>query len=226
VVKRNELKMKVFSLSRPFRKSSGLPLLLVGVLSVLVLTTACGDGDDGPDVQVPTIPGGEQSIPSGQGTIIKPSTLAPTQDKVGSTSGDADAGGVQLGDTVLVHYRGTLDTGEVFDASLGREPLSFIMGTGQLIPGFEDAVYGLVVGESITVRILSERAYGERNEDLLLELPAEGAPANLQVGDRIELANGLPVTVLEITPEVIRLDGNHPLAGEALTFEIEVVDIQ
>jgi peptidylprolyl isomerase len=135
------------------------------------------------------------------------------------------------GDTVRAHYTGTLDDGTVFDTSSGRDPLEFTIGTGQVIPGFESAVAGMSPGETETVRIPAEEAYGPHQEEMMLEVDRAQVPAELnpQVGERLEIKqqNGqsVPVTVTEITDKLITLDGNHPLAGQALTFEIELVEI-
>ena len=135
------------------------------------------------------------------------------------------------GDTVRVHYTGTLDEGTVFDTSSGRDPLEFTIGTGQVIPGFESAVAGMSPGETETVRIPAEEANGPHQEEMMLEVDRAQVPAELnpQVGERLEIKqqNGqsVPVTVIEITDKLITLDGNHPLAGQALTFEIELVEI-
>ncbi|MDH3249029.1 MAG: FKBP-type peptidyl-prolyl cis-trans isomerase [Acidimicrobiia bacterium] len=129
------------------------------------------------------------------------------------------------GDTVAVHYRGTLDDGTEFDSSEGRDPLSFVVGSGQVISGFDDAVRGLAVGESRTTRIEPEDAYGEYTPEAVIDFPADSAPEGLQVGDAVTLGNGGRGTVLEITDEFVKIDANHPLAGEALTFEIELVSL-
>lgn len=132
----------------------------------------------------------------------------------------------EAGDTVQVHYHGTLDSGEVFDSSRDRGPLRFTVGTGQVIRGFDDAVDGIAVGESVTVRLEPAEAYGERDPTAILSLPRDGAPEGLAVGDRLQLANGLPVTIVALTDTEVRVDANHPLAGMALTFEIELVTIE
>lgn len=125
-----------------------------------------------------------------------------------------------------VHYHGTLDSGEVFDSSLQRAPLTFTVGGGQVIEGFDDAVRGLAVGESVRVRLEPERAYGERDPAAVMTVWREGAPEGLAVGDHLQLDNGLVVTVIGISATEIHLDLNHPLAGMALTFEIELVGIE
>jgi FKBP-type peptidyl-prolyl cis-trans isomerase 2 len=130
-----------------------------------------------------------------------------------------------VGDTVSVHYTGTLDSGEQFDSSRGREPLTFTVGAQQVIAGFDDAVKGLSVGQSRKVRIEPKDAYGERREDLLIEVPRAQAPDGLEVGQRVMLGN-TPATIAEITDQAVVVDANHPLAGQALTFDIELVAVQ
>lgn len=136
-----------------------------------------------------------------------------------------------IGDTVRVHYTGSLDDGTVFDTSSGREPLEFTIGGGQVIPGFDSAVSGMSPGDSETVKIPAEEAYGPHQEEMMLEVDRAQVPAELnpQVGERLEIKqqNGqsVPVTVTKVTETLITLDGNHPLAGKALTFEIELVDV-
>lgn len=130
------------------------------------------------------------------------------------------------GDTVSVFYTGTLDDGSEFDSNVGGSPLVFTLGEGSLIDGFENAVRGKRVGETLTVRLEPADAYGEWSQDNVFDVPAEGAPEGLQVGDTATLQGGIPVTIVAISETAITVDANHPLAGEALTFEIEIVDIQ
>ncbi len=130
------------------------------------------------------------------------------------------------GDSVTVHYRGTLASGEEFDSSLEREPITFFVGSGQMIAGFDDAVRGLAAGDKVTVHLEPDQAYGEYEDDLIFDVPSADAPEGLVPGDTVQFSNGAPGVVLEITDEVVRVDANHPLAGESLTFEIEVVSIQ
>ncbi len=135
------------------------------------------------------------------------------------------------GDTVRVHYRGTLADGSEFDSSAGREPLEFEVGTGQVIPGFDAAVLKLEPGESVTVTIPAAEAYGEHQPEGLQTFPRDAFPpdADPQVGWAVELGgpNGerVPATIAEVTDEEIVLDFNHPLAGQDLTFEIELVEV-
>lgn len=128
------------------------------------------------------------------------------------------------GDSVTVHYRGTLDDGTEFDSSEGRDPLPFEVGANDVIGGFDEAVRGLAVGESKTVRIEPDEAYGQYSEEAIIEFPADSAPEGLAVGDSVSLGNGQG-TVIEITDEMITIDANHPLAGKTLTFDIELVSI-
>ena len=132
----------------------------------------------------------------------------------------------QDGDTVSVHYSGTLDSGEEFDSSRDREPLSFEVGSGMVIRGFDNAVRGLAVGDSVTVRMEPEDAYGERNDDMMLEFPISELPEGMGKGDQVVFQNGAPGVILDITGDIIRIDANHRLAGEALTFDIELVSIE
>ncbi len=130
----------------------------------------------------------------------------------------------QDGDRVAVHYTGTLDDGSQFDSSAGREPLEFVVGSGQVIVGFDQAVRGLAEGEARSVRMEASDAYGERDESLIVSVPAEHAPAGLTIGDQVA-AGGRPATVVSVSAETITIDANHQLAGEALTFAVELVRI-
>lgn len=138
---------------------------------------------------------------------------------------------VKQGDTIKVHYTGTLDDGTVFDSSEGHDPLEFSVGSGQVIVGFDEAVAGMAVGEKKTVMIPSEKAYGEFNAELVMNIPLEQVPEDLkpEVGMRLEVGGAegevMPVTVVDITEEHIILDANPPLAGKDLTFALELVSI-
>lgn len=129
------------------------------------------------------------------------------------------------GDKVAVHYHGTLDDGTVFDSSRERDPLEFMIGSGQVIPGFDAAARDLDPGQSKTVRMAPEDAYGGSNPELIFEVPIEQVPEPLKEGDRVELMNGAPALVTSVTDKIVTVDANHPLAGQALTFEIELVSI-
>lgn len=134
------------------------------------------------------------------------------------------------GDNVKVHYTGSLDDGTVFDSSEGREPLAFAVGSGQVIPGFEEAIAGMEVGDSKTVLIPADKAYGQRDDKMVIQAPLEQVPPDLEpeLGMRLEMggANGeiLRVVVTEITDTHLTLDANPPLAGKDLTFKIELVE--
>ena len=136
----------------------------------------------------------------------------------------------KAGDTVRIHYTGTLQDGTVFDSSQGRDPLEFTLGAGQVIPGFDAAVDGMEVGATRTVTIAADQAYGQRREDMILAIPREQVPANVnpEVGEQLQVGQGneqFLVTVAEVNEREIVLDGNHPLAGEDLTFALELVSI-
>ncbi len=136
------------------------------------------------------------------------------------------------GDTVRVHYTGTLEDGTTFDTSVGREPLEFTLGEGQMIPGFEKAVYGLQVGKSKTVTIPAEEAYGPHRDDLVIVVEREQLPADLdpKVDQQLQMqqADGRTAVVIvtDVSEATITVDANHPLAGKDLTFEIELVEIK
>ena len=138
---------------------------------------------------------------------------------------------IKEGDTVSVHYTGTLTTGEVFDSSKNREPLTFTLGQGQLIAGFEKAVIGLSEGDSTTANIPSKEAYGEVNPEMIVDVPKNQLPTEIEakVGMHLQLnqPNGqaIPVQITEVKEETITIDANHPLAGKDLNFDIEIVEI-
>ena len=134
------------------------------------------------------------------------------------------------GDTVRVHYTGTLDDGTQFDSSAGREPLQFAVGEGNVIPGFEEAVVGMSVGDKTSVTIPPDAAYGPKHDHLVMNVEKAQLPPDLnpEIGDRLEMTGEdqqLVVTVTEVTDDSVTLDANHPLAGKSLTFEIELVEI-
>lgn len=137
----------------------------------------------------------------------------------------------KVGDTVSIHYTGTLNDGSVFDSSLEREPLQFSIGGQQVIPGFEQAVIGMNPGDSKTQTIPCDQAYGPRHEDMVVTVLREQIPSDfeLEVGQQLQIRNPegqvIPVMVSEIVEDQVTLDGNHPLAGEDLTFDIELVGI-
>ena len=138
---------------------------------------------------------------------------------------------VKKGDKVKVHYHGRLDSGETFDKSEGREPLEFEVGSGMVIKGFDDGVTGMAVGDKKTVNIPFDEAYGPRNPDMIIEMPKERFPKDmeLEVGMPLGMSDGqgqqFQVVVMEIKDDVVLLDANHPLAGQDLTFDLELVEI-
>ena len=138
---------------------------------------------------------------------------------------------IENNDVVQVHYTGTLTNGEVFDSSEGRDPLQVTMGQGQLIAGFENALMGMSISEQKTFTLPPEEAYGDRDDAALRNFPRTQMPPDMdiQVGQVLALSSPegqqIPAKVLEINDADIVLDLNHPLAGESLTFAIEVVGI-
>lgn len=138
---------------------------------------------------------------------------------------------VKSGDTVRVHYTGTLEDGAQFDSSVGREPLQFTVGQGQVIGGFEQAAMGLQPGESRTVTVPAEDAYGAHRPDLVQEIERVSLPQDIDFQEGLQLqAQGpnsqpLLLTVTSVSDQSVTLDANHPLAGKDLTFDIELVEI-
>lgn len=137
---------------------------------------------------------------------------------------------VETGKVVAVHYTGKLTDGEMFDTSEGRDPLKFQVGSGQIIPGFEQAIMGKNIGEKVTVNIPADDAYGQIREDLIVLVPLSQMPGEVQVGQPLQAQgdNGQTINVIvkEVTEENVTIDGNHPLAGKELVFDIEVVEIE
>ena len=135
---------------------------------------------------------------------------------------------VKNGDTVRVHYRGTLADGTMFDESAGRDPLAFTVGLGQVIPGFEAAVVGLEPGESVNVTIEPQDAYGPHHAELRHAVTMDDFATEPFVGGEINLVSPegdeMPGRIVEIDGENVTLDFNHPLAGEVLVFEITLVE--
>ncbi len=135
------------------------------------------------------------------------------------------------GDTVRIHYTGTLDDGTEFDSSAGGNPLEFALGGGQVIPGFDAAVDGMSVGESKTVKIEAEQAYGQRHEQLVQRVSRSALPDDLAPAVGMHLQSQGPdgqvlnLVVTEVDDDAITVDGNHPLSGQALTFDLELVQI-
>lgn len=134
------------------------------------------------------------------------------------------------GDTVHVHYKGSLEDGTEFDSSAGSDPISFTIGAGEVITGFEEAIVGMSEGDTKTERIVPGRAYGDRREELVFSVGRDQMPeGDVEVGDMLSV--GFPdgrtaqVQITELTDESVTLDANHPLAGKTLIFELELVSI-
>ena len=137
----------------------------------------------------------------------------------------------KTGDTVRIHYTGTLADGSQFDSSAGRDPLEFKLGSGQVIPGFDQAVTGITVDQEQTVEIPAADAYGAVHEDRRQSFPRDQIPADipLEIGTQLQLAGpqGQPIMVqiADVSDDAVILDANHPLAGKDLTFQIRLVEI-
>lgn len=135
------------------------------------------------------------------------------------------------GDQVSVHYTGKLESGEVFDSSVEREPLSFQVGTGQMIKGFDQGVLGMKVGDKKTLTLSPEEAYGQRDEQNVHSFPKENLKGieQFEIGQVLPLQNEMGQTfypkVLEVTDQEVKLDFNHELAGKTLVFDVEMVSI-
>jgi peptidyl-prolyl isomerase F (cyclophilin D) len=191
-----------------------LALLLAAAALVVA---ACG-GDDDDDVTT-TIAGGAEVTTTTADESAETTTTAVDQ-------AQQEGIVVAVGDQVQVHYVGTLDGGEQFDSSRDRgETLGFEVGAGQMLPGFDEAVRGMAVGEVKTVRLEAADAYGEPTDEARIEVPLSELPEGLAVGDPLFTQEGQQVTVIAINGDVAVIDFNNPLAGEALTFEIEIVTV-
>lgn len=138
---------------------------------------------------------------------------------------------VKKGDKIKVHYHGKLTDGETFDSSAGREPLEFEVGSGMVIPGFDNGVTGMTVGEKKTVNIPYDEAYGPKNPAMLIEMPKDRFPKDMEIELGMSLGMSdqdgqqFQVTIAEIKEEVVMLDANHRLAGQDLIFDLELVEI-
>ena len=138
---------------------------------------------------------------------------------------------VKPGDTVQIHYKGTLEDGTVFDSSEGRDPLKFEVGSGQIIPGLDKALPGMSLGDKKVVEVPCDEAYGPSNPEALQVVPREGIPDDFPLDPgtmlQVQTQEGqvMPVTVVEVTETQVTLDANHALAGKDLTFAIEIVAI-
>jgi FKBP-type peptidyl-prolyl cis-trans isomerase 2 len=138
---------------------------------------------------------------------------------------------VKKGDSVKVHYKGTLTDGQLFDTSEGRDPLEFKVGEGMVIAGFDNALIGMAIGEKKTVNIPVDEAYGQKSEDMIIKMPKDQIPADMdpQMGQELNLTdqdgNIIPVKVVGVSNAELILDANHPLAGMDLNFDLELISI-
>jgi peptidylprolyl isomerase len=138
---------------------------------------------------------------------------------------------VKTGDKVAVHYTGKLPDGSVFDSSRDREPLQFVLGERRVIPGFENAVIGMTTGETKTARIPAADAYGEHQPEMVVQFERDKIPPEIEVkvGQELQVqttaGQAIPARVVDASEEDVTLDANHPLAGQDLTFDIELVDV-
>lgn len=137
----------------------------------------------------------------------------------------------KAGDKVKVHYTGKLENGEIFDSSVGADPLEFEVGSQQVIPGFDNGVIGMQPGDKKTVTITPEDGYGTRVEEMVMDMPRERFPEDItpEIGLCLQLVDDqehvMPVMITGIKDDAITLDANHPLAGKTLVFDIELVEI-
>src|SRR3989338_9050617 len=133
------------------------------------------------------------------------------------------------GTKVKIHYTGTLNDGKIFDSSEGREPLEFTIGNNQVIKGFEDGIKGMKLNDEKTIKIKANEAYGERDERMVVSVPRDKFPSEVQAGGRLVLkgpqGQSLNAVVNEVKDNVVLIDLNHPLAGKELTFKVKVVEI-
>ena len=192
---------------------------LIASIAVLgLVAAACGSVTEGVETTTSTT--------AAEGGDAPATTSAPADEDEGTEPAADGDRVVAEGDLISVHYVGTLDDGEEFDSSRDREPLSFTVASGQMIVGFDEAVRGMKVGEVKTVRLEPAKAYGEKDPEALIEVPLEQVPEGTQAGDTLFSPQGQSVTVVEVNSGVVVIDANHRLAGEFLTFEIEIVAIE
>jgi len=135
------------------------------------------------------------------------------------------------GDKVKVHYTGKFEDGEVFDSSEGREPLEFTLGQGNVIPGFDNGIMGMEVGGKKSMTISPDDAYGQRRDDLVLEVKKTDFPENIspEIGQQLQMTRpdgqAVNVVITDMKEETVTLDANHPLAGKTLVFDVELVEV-
>ena len=137
----------------------------------------------------------------------------------------------QQGDTVRIHFKGTLENGDVFVSSFDRKPVEFTIGEGQILPGIENAVVGMTEGESKTVELPAEKAYGDKREELVVTVDRKQFSDSVtpEPGQRLKFRNQdgseIIAKVTDVSPSNVTVDANHPLAGEDVTFDLELVEI-
>ncbi len=137
----------------------------------------------------------------------------------------------KAGDKLRIHYKGRLDDGTVFDNSEGREPLEFTLGNSEIIPGLEKGLVGMEVGQTREVTVAPEEAYGNRDDQRIQSVPREAIPENIPTEPGTQLSmqtkdgQTIPVVVSNVSESHVELDANHPLAGQTLTFDVELVEI-
>jgi peptidylprolyl isomerase len=137
---------------------------------------------------------------------------------------------VKAGDTVKVHYKGTLNDGTLFDSSEGREPLEFQVGSGMVIKGFDDGVTGMTIGEKKAINIPVDEAYGQVVPEMVFKFDRSEIPGDipLEIGGTLNMHNGqqtVPVIIRDLDDSTVTMDANHPLAGQELNFDLELVSI-
>jgi len=138
---------------------------------------------------------------------------------------------VKNGDTVKVHYTGKLENGKVFDTSEDRQPREFTLGSGKIVPGFEKGIIGMEVGEAKTITVPPEEAYGPRRNELIVDVEKTDLPENITpaIGKQLQIrqkdGNPIKVTITDMNEDTVTLDANHPLAGNTLFFDVELVEI-
>lgn len=198
--------------------SSRITRAVALVAAIGVVAVACGGSET--EAEAPDTTAAAEATTS----AVPATTAAPEGAETTASSGGDSV--VDVGDSISVHYVGTLDDGEQFDSSRDRgTPLSFVVGSGQMISGFDAAVQGMELGEIKTVTLEPSEAYGERDDELFIEISLDQVPEGTEVGDSLVTAQGQQVTVSAIDGDVVTIDANHSLAGQRLTFEIEIVSI-
>ncbi len=199
----------------------------IGIILVFtILATGCGAASSPPPEATAT----PQATPTPGTAETPPVTSQPPA--MPDPAGEATEAGAERGDTVVVHYTGRLEDGTVFDSSEGKGPLEFTISEGQVIPGFEQGVLGLEPGQSKTLNIPAEDAYGPYDPQLVTEVERSAFPPDLELDVGMQVQGRQPdgrvavFTVKDITDTTVTLDANHHLAGQDLIFDIEMVSVK